>query len=167
MLYDLQNRPEFHRRVLSAGWRYHWRPQNHHDQYQFDLIDLNYVFMPWISETFRHEYLDNTSNYNAILRYNYEDLFIMKIGFGWVYNNGVIAVKTNLETAGNLLNVGSHLFNAEQDDRGQYRVFNIAYAQYVPGVDQNTFGGSFPSDILKSIVAVPAAHSDLVGKISD
>jgi len=131
LLYDLQNRPEFHRRVLSAGWRYHWRPQNHHDQYQFDLIDLNYVFMPWISETFRHEYLDNTSNYNAILRYNYEDLFIMKIGFGWIYNNGVIAVKTNLETAGNLLNAGSHLFHAEQDDRGQYRVFNIAYAQYV------------------------------------
>lgn len=131
LLYDLQNRPEFHRRVLSAGWRYRWKPQYHHDQYQFDLIDLNYVFMPWISETFRHEYLDNTSNYNAILRYNYEDLFIMKIGFGWVYNNGLIAVKTNLETAGNLLNVGSRLFHAEQDDRGQYRVFNIAYAQYV------------------------------------
>jgi outer membrane protein assembly factor BamA len=131
LLYDTQNRPEFHRRVLSAGWRYKWRPQNHHDQYQLDLVDLNYVFMPWISETFRREYLDNTSNYNAILRYNYEDLFIMKIGFGYSYNNGRIAIKTNLETAGNLLNASSRLFDAEHDDKGHYRLFNIAYAQYV------------------------------------
>ena len=133
LLYDTQNRPEFHRRVLSAGWHYRWKPQNRYDQYLFDLIDLNYVFMPWISETFRKEYLENTSNYNAILRYNYEDLFIMKIGFGYTYNNGNMAVKTNVETAGNLLNVGSNLFGASQDERGQYRVFNIAYAQYVKG----------------------------------
>lgn len=133
LLYDTQNRPEFHRRVLSAGWHYRWKPQNRYDQYLFDLIDLNYVFMPWISETFRREYLENTSNYNAILRYNYEDLFIMKIGFGYTYNNGNMAVKTNVETSGNLLNVGSHLFGASQDERGQYRVFNIAYAQYVKG----------------------------------
>ena len=131
LLYDTQKRPEFHRQVLSAGWRYKWKPQNHNDQYQLDLLDLNYVFMPWISETFKREYLDNTSNYNAILRYNYEDLFIMKIGFGYSYNNGKLAVKTNLETAGNLLNVSSRMFGAERDGEGHYRLFNIAYAQYV------------------------------------
>ncbi|MBO4718926.1 MAG: BamA/TamA family outer membrane protein [Prevotella sp.] len=133
LLYDAQNRPEFHRQVLSAGWHYRWKPQRHHDQYQFDLIDLNYVFMPWISETFKREYLDNTSNYNAILRYNYEDLFIMKTGFGYGYNNGTVAVKANIETAGNLLNLGSSIFGAERDGEGHYRLFNIAYAQYVKG----------------------------------
>lgn len=131
LLYDLQNRPEFHRRVLSAGWRYRWKPQKRHDQYQLDLIDLNYVFMPWISETFDREYLQNTSSYNAIVRYNYEDLFIMKLGFGYSYNDGRIALKTNVETAGNLLNAGSNIFHAEQDGEGHYRVFNIAYAQYI------------------------------------
>jgi outer membrane protein assembly factor BamA len=133
LLYDTQNRPEFHRRVLSAGWRYKWKPQNHHDQYQFDVLDLNYVFMPWISQTFKDEYLDNTSNYNAILRYNYEDLFIMKMGFGYSYNNGKLAIKTNVETAGNFLNLGSKVFGAELDHEGHYRLFNIAYAQYVKG----------------------------------
>jgi len=131
LLYDTQNRPEFHRRVLSTGWRYSWKPQQRYSQYQFDLIDLNYVFMPWISDTFRKEYLDKASNYNAILRYNYEDLFIMKIGFGYSFNNGRVALKTNVETAGNLLDLGSRLFGAVQDNHGQYRVFNIAYAQYV------------------------------------
>ena len=43
------------------------------------------VKMPAMQETQipslgrRKEYLDNTSNSNVILRYNYEDLFIMKI----------------------------------------------------------------------------------------
>ena len=133
LLYDAQNRPEFHRQVLSAGWHYRWKPQRHHDQYQFDLIDLNYVFMPWISETFKREYLDNTGNYNAILRYNYEDLFIMKTGFGYGYNNGTVAIKANIEMAGNLLSLGSKVFGAERDGDGHYRLFNIAYAQYVKG----------------------------------
>ena len=133
LLYDTQNRPEFHRRVLSVGWRYRWKPQSRYDQYQFDLVDLNYIFMPWISETFKNEYLQDNSNYNAILRYNYEDMFIMKTGFGYSYNNGRVAIKTNLETAGNLLNLGSKVFDAERDGDGHYRVFNIAYAQYVKG----------------------------------
>ena len=131
LMYDSQDRPEFHRRVLSAGWHYQWRPQNHHDSYRVDLVDLNYVFMPWISSTFREEYLNNPSNSNMILRYNYENLFIMRTGFGYTYNNGRLALKTHLETAGNLLNLCSHVFGNTKNALGQYKVFDIAYAQYV------------------------------------
>ena len=133
LTFDSQDRPEFHRRVLSAVWRYNWRPQGHHDSYRLDLIDLNYVFMPWISETFKKEYLDDTTNSNAILRYNYEDLFIMKTGFGYTYNNGRLALKTNVETAGNLLNLSSRIFKPEMNENQQYMLFGIAYAQYVKG----------------------------------
>lgn len=133
LTFDTQNRPEFHRRVLSAGWRYKWWHQKSKNQYQFDLLNLNYVFMPWISDTFKHEYLDNKSNYNAILSYNYEDLFIMKSGFGYSYNDGKTAIKTNIETAGNLLSLGSAIFGGNKDELDQYKVFNIAYAQYVKG----------------------------------
>ncbi len=134
LLYDLQNRPEFHRRVLSMAWRYKWNDANHHDRYQLDLLDLNYVFMPWISDTFRRDYLDDTTNRNAILRYNYEDLFIMKTGLGYTYNNGLYAIRANIETAGNLLNLFSIVTGAKQEgEQQQYRLFNIAYAQYVKG----------------------------------
>lgn len=133
LLYDVQDRPEFHRRVLSAGWSYIWKPQYHHDSYRFDLLNLNYVFMPWISETFKKEYLDNTSNQNVILRYNYEDLFIMKMGFGYTYNNGIVALKTNIETAGNLLGACANLFGSSKNALGQDKLFDIAYAQYVKG----------------------------------
>lgn len=129
--WDLQNRPEFHRRVFSTAWRYRWAEPNHHTTYRLDLPDLNYVYMPWISETFKHDYLDSVSNRNAILRYNYEDLFIMKVGFGLTYNNGVNALRANVETAGNLLNGLSHAVGAKTNSSGQRTLFNIAFAQYV------------------------------------
>lgn len=132
-MYDLQNRPEYHRRVLSLSWRYKWNDANHHDKYQIDLIDLNYVFMPWISDRFRQDYLEDESSRNAILRYNYEDLLIMRLGLGYSYNNGTYAIKANIETAGNVLGLGAKVFSFQKNEDGQYKVFNIAYAQYVKG----------------------------------
>ena len=130
LTYDTQNRPEFHRRVLSAGWRYKWSPLSSRNQYQFDLLNLNYVFMPWISPTFQSLYLDNDNTSNAFLRYNYEDLFITKIGFGYSWSKNSTAFKTNVETSGNLLSLGAKTFGAEKDNEGHYRLFNIAFAQY-------------------------------------
>ena len=131
VMYDSQDRPEFHRRILSAAWRYKWQPQNHHDSYRIDFVDLNYVFMPWVSETFRREYLDNPTNPNAILSYNYKDLFIMKTGFGYSYSNRRLSIRTNLEAGGNLLNLYTSIFGGNKNSDGQYKVFDIAYAQYV------------------------------------
>lgn len=130
VMYDLQNRPEYHRRVLSMAWKYKWSNEGHHDRYQIDLLDINYLFMPWISETFRKDYLEDDTNRNAILRYNYENLLIMKWGVGYNYNNGRYAIKANIETSGNLLNLCSGLLNFEKNEQGQYKVFGIAYAQY-------------------------------------
>ena len=130
LLYDLQDRPEFHRRVLSAAWRYKWTNPEKGKRYQLDLLDLNYVFMPWISTTFRREYLDSETNRNAILRYNYEDLFITKLGFGYSYAKGPVAMKLNIETSGNALWAGANLFGTEKDGMNHYRLFNIAFAQY-------------------------------------
>ena len=131
--YNLQNRPEFHRRVLSSAWRYYWKSTNRKASYRLDLVDINYVHMPWISPTFKQEYLDNASNRNAILRYNYEDLFILKTGINIAYNNGKHAIRSNFEIGGNLLDGISHLLKSSRNSDGQYTLFNIAYAQYVKG----------------------------------
>lgn len=128
--WNLQNRPEFHRRVFSAAWRYRWEEAHHNLSYRFDLLDLNYVSMPWISETFKRDYLDDEGNRNAILRYNYEDLFIMKLGFGLSYNDGSDAVRANVESSGNLLNSLSHIAKFKTNSNGQNTLFGIAYAQY-------------------------------------
>lgn len=131
--YNLQNRPEFHRRVLSSALRYYWKSLSNRWTYRFDLVDVNYVHMPWISNTFKKDYLDDVSNRNAILRYNYEDLFILRPGLNLAYNNGKHAIKTNFEIGGNLLSGISRLFGTQKNDNGQHTLFNIAYAQYVKG----------------------------------
>ena len=130
--YNMQNRPEFHRRVLTSAWRYYWKGL-HGLSYRFDLIDINFVHMPWISSTFKSNYLDDTNYRNAILKYNYEDLFIVKSGVNISYSYKNQAFRTNIEVGGNVLNTISHLTKAKKNSDGQYTLFKIAYAQYVKG----------------------------------
>jgi outer membrane protein assembly factor BamA len=142
LMFDSQNRPEFHRRVVTAVWRYKWGQSGRRRQHRVDLLDLNYVFMPWISETFRTRYLDDPASRNAILRYNYENLFIMKWGYNFTYSSEILngansnygtnayTIRTGIETSGNLLYGLCNLFGTSQNDRDQFTLLNIAYAQY-------------------------------------
>lgn len=130
--WDLQDRPEFHRRVFSAAWKYNWSNARRHLRYELEVPDLSYVYMPWISERFKKDYLDNVNNRNAILRYNYEDLFIMRAGFSLSYNrNDDVAIRAKVESAGNLLSLADNLSNFKKNEQGQSKIFNIAYAQYL------------------------------------
>lgn len=128
--WDLQNRPEFHRRVFSSAWRYAWNNPKKHLNFELELPDLSYVYMPWISRKFKEDYLDNVSNRNAILRYNYEDLFIMRMGFGLNYNKNNVAIRSKIELAGNILSAVDGLVNFKKNAQGQSKFLNIAYAQY-------------------------------------
>ena len=140
--YDSQDRPEFHRRVLTGVLRYRWTRMNRQLQHRFDLLNLDYVFMPWISDTFREKYLSDPQNRNAILKYNYENLFIMNWAYHFAYtsmplgasasNYGTNAytIRLGLETAGNLLYGITSGTKTQQNDEGKYTLFNIAYAQY-------------------------------------
>lgn len=54
LMYNTQDRPEFHRRVLTATWTYTWnRTNTPRWVHNFDLLSVNYVYMPWISDTFK------------------------------------------------------------------------------------------------------------------
>lgn len=129
--YNTQNRPEFHRRVFAGRWRYKWTAHKERLGYSFDILDLNYISMPWISATFKHDYLDSLSNRNAILRYNYEDLFIMKTGFGIKTNTDNYSLRANIEAAGNFLYGLSQIVNMPTNADGKYKALGIAFAQYV------------------------------------
>ena len=140
--FDSQDRPEFHRRVLTGVLRYRWGRKNRQLQHRFDLLDIDYVFMPWISETFRSLYLDDPQNRNAILKYNYENLFIMNWSYHFIYNSqplgasasnygtNAYTLRLDVETAGNLLYAISNATAANRHDDGQFALFGIAYAQY-------------------------------------
>ena len=140
--FDSQDRPEFHRRVLTGVLRYRWTRMNRQLQHRFDLLNLDYVFMPWISDTFRDKYLSDPQNRNAILKYNYENLFIMNWSYHFAYSSmplgasasnygtNAYTLRLGIETSGNLLYAISKAAGAKQFEDGQYRLFDIGYAQY-------------------------------------
>ncbi len=140
--YNTQNRPEFHRRVLTGNWSYNWTHRNKPNaSHRLDLVSLNYIFLPWISRTFEDTYLKGTDPRSSILRNSYENLFIMRSAYGFSYNssrnsgssnvqNNSYQIKVNAEIAGNLLYALSHLLHGHRDSIGQYNIFNIAYSQY-------------------------------------
>ncbi|MBQ5752525.1 MAG: BamA/TamA family outer membrane protein [Bacteroidaceae bacterium] len=140
--YNSQDRPEFNRRLISGTWSYEWSRQKE-VMHKVDVLELNYIYVPWIAETFKKEYLDSISNRNSILKYNYENLLITKLGYNFSYNSSlndanrfkraVFSVRTNVECSGNLLYGATSLFNTSKNSDGQYTFLNIAYAQYVKG----------------------------------
>lgn len=180
-MYDLQDRPEFHRRLLTGAWTYRWSPNTtRRVLHKLDLLSLNYIFMPWISKTFRQDYLENNDPRYDVLRNSYENLFIMRLGYNFVYNsisnrnsadglfhaNGY-QLRLGAESAGNLLYGLSHLLKGPRDKNGQYNIFDIAYSQYVKfDID---YSRSFLINDRNSIalhaatgIAIPYGNSDIV-----
>jgi outer membrane protein assembly factor BamA len=130
--YIYQFRPgEFTTINLGGGMKYRWlRKQFVHN---FELANLSYVYFPSFSEEFRETYL-NTGRYN---KYNYEDHFILRMGYSGSYTSFNTArplhdystSRYSVESAGNLLyGINNILGNTKTD--GAYRIFNIRYAQY-------------------------------------
>lgn len=139
--YNMQNRPEFDRRVLTAAWRYRWSGLKQKTTHRFDLLETNYVKMPWISHTFKEQYLDSLGKTNAILKYNYENLLITKLGYTYSYNSlgtaatstygkNAVTLKFNVETSGNVLSLATHIIDPTTNSEGQRTLLGIAFAQY-------------------------------------
>lgn len=136
-------RPEFTRIVASAGWSYKWGVQQQRSQHRIDLLDINYLYMPSIDQTFKEDYLEKDENY--ILKYNYEDRFIVRTGYSYIYNSAGRAlmnnsgignsytIRLNFESAGNLLYAVAKLGGMKKNASGEYTLLNIPFAQYLKG----------------------------------
>ena len=115
-----------------------------------DLVDLNYVYLP----KSRSNFLDSISN--PLLRYSYEDHFILRAGYVYYHTNKLpsngyrqrfqsdfYTFRAGVETAGNFLYGMSKLFGQKKRDDGSYRVFDINYSQYIKGEIDYTYTHRF------------------------
>lgn len=138
--YNSQNRPEFIRTAASASWSYKWI-QKQRQQHRFDVLDINYIYMPWTSEKFK-EYLQSMTGQNSILQYSYQDLLIVRMGYSYTYNSAgntmmktptkdSYSIRVNVEEAGNLLYVASKLAHSKPKGDEGFKLANIPFAQYV------------------------------------
>lgn len=138
--YNWQIRPEFERTLASAAWSYRWNSRKR-ASHRLDVLDINYIYMPYRSNTFI-EYLNYMDEINPLLRYSYEDLFIVRLGYTYTYNSAGVStqqtakkssysIRFNIEESGNLIYGLSKLIHNKPLDGESYRVGNISFAQYV------------------------------------
>ena len=129
-----QERPEYTRVIAGGTWRYKWADRSNLTRRTFDLIDINVVNLPRTID-----FIDKIAPDNPLLRYSYEDHFIMRMGYTWYHTNrqaasadiGRTSMQTNtyttrasVETAGALLYAISSMINQRRSD-GAYSTPNI------------------------------------------
>lgn len=138
---NYQERPEYTRIIAGGVWKYKWLNRTNTRRHEFDLIDINYVYLPERT----NDFLDAIAPDNPLLRYSYEDHLIMSMAYRYYHTNKriasatarryvlqpvVFAIRASIETAGNLLYAGSKIFGQKKSD-GVYKVFGTQYSQYV------------------------------------
>lgn len=141
--YNYQLRPEFSRTIASASWSYKWM-QKQKIQHRIDLLDISYLYLPWISSQFQEDYINKDKD-NYVLKYNYENRLIVRMGYNYSYNsaggalvNNTIttnsySIRAGFESAGNILYGISKMINMRKNKDGEYAILGIPYAQYLKG----------------------------------
>lgn len=137
---NYQERPEYTRIIAGAAWKYKWSTRDNRERRTFDLIDINYVYLPESTIDF----INQIAPSNPLLRYSYEDHFIMRTGYTYNRTNRrivnptpgrisfqrrIYSLRAAVETAGNLLYALSSIDGQKRED-GVYKLFGIQYAQY-------------------------------------
>ncbi len=135
--YNWQTNPWYERHTAGGGIKYNWLTgRNNTERYSIDLININYVFLPHISDAFRNTYMNSTS----VLQYSFEPHFIMSTGgsFWRTSRNparqlqSFFTYRGALETAGNTLYGIYSLSKAKKVD-GAYQIGGTRFTQYVKG----------------------------------
>ena len=145
--YNYQQRPdEYTRTIANAGLGYSI-PRKPGDKWthSFNLIDINYIYVPWMSEVFRSTFVNRSS---ALLA-SYEDHFIVDwsyLGSFTTYDRrhpdrSYLQLALRAETAGNALYALAKVAKLQQDENGSYMLWKIPFAQYAKGDINFTYHG--------------------------
>ena len=76
--WNLQNRPEFHRRVFSTAWRYRWTEPRHHLAWRFDRFFLKAERQKANCFSLYYSYGDSILPQIKGLNFNEKDAFILE-----------------------------------------------------------------------------------------
>lgn len=143
--YNYQQRPDEYTRTLANAGLYYTVPRKPRSRWthSFNLVDISYIYLPWMSDRFRHDFIEKSS----ALRASYEDHFILDWSYTGRYTNysernpnrSYVNFQYTVETAGNFLYGVAKLANLSQNDQGAYTLFNTPFAQYAKGDVNFTF----------------------------
>ncbi|MCL1933338.1 MAG: sorting and assembly machinery component 50 [Candidatus Azobacteroides sp.] len=134
--YNHQARPEYDRTLFSGGIRYIWQQRTPGSgQHQFDLLDIDYVYLPRIDSLFLNR-LPLNAQY-----FGYSNQFIVGTGYSYTQTTfdpmrkqrNAHSLRLSFESAGNALYAANALLKAKKDEQGSYKLFNTYFAQFVKG----------------------------------
>ena len=146
--YSYQYRPkEYERSMATATLGYYYRKPGSGWTHQFNLVDINYIYVPWMSEEFINRFFTRPSS--SILLSSYRDLFILDWSYQGTYtsynprfpNRSYVQLILRAETAGNALYALSLAANLQKDADGHYMLWRIPFAQYAKGDFHLTYHG--------------------------
>lgn len=145
--YNYQQRPEeYTRTIANAGLGYTIpRKPGSKWTHQFNLVDINYIYVPWMSEQFKKDFMDKSS----VLKASYEDHFILDWSYMASYtsydrrnpNKSYMQFAARVETAGNALYALSLAAKLEKNADGSYVLWKIPFSQYAKGDLNFTYHG--------------------------
>ncbi|MDE6512554.1 MAG: BamA/TamA family outer membrane protein [Muribaculaceae bacterium] len=176
---NYQERPEYTRVIAGAAWKYKWNNPGNTNRRIFDVLDISYVFLPRSTINF----LDEVAGGNPLLRYSYENHFIMRMGYSAFLTNKrtltpvpgartaplqrhIWTFRGTVETAGNLLYAISNIVHQRKSD-GAYKIFGTQYSQYAKAEADYMITRRFTHRVALAFragagVAVPYGNSSMV-----
>ena len=170
--FSYQQRPDEYTRMMSnASLSYTIHKPGSRWTHQFDFVDINYIYVPWMSDEFVNRFLKRSS----ILVASYEDHFILD----WSYrasfttydarkpHRSYVQLALRGETAGNLLYAIGQVANMQQDANGHKMLWRIPFSQYAKGDINFTYHGIInPKHRLVTHlgvgVAIPYLNADVI-----
>jgi Outer membrane protein/protective antigen OMA87 len=137
---NFQKRPEYLRQFFNLSTRFQWSSMDWKLLHVVEPVGITYVRMPWSSQRFKDLYL--SEDVNPILRYSYDQQFIVRSAYNITYTNFnrisraempaiPFRVRSGVEVAGWLPHIITGLGGGKQNEDGVNEFFKIPYAEYV------------------------------------
>lgn len=135
-----QHRAEYTRQFFNTTLNYGWATKRNRLRHALDLLDINYIRMPWVSHKFDSLYLSNSNN--PLLRESYRDQLVSRTAYTVTLVNSrrlnslhpTYTLRGSIEVAGALPRLATTINGAKPDEEtGQKKILGVAYAEYVKG----------------------------------
>lgn len=134
-----QHRQEYTRQFFNATLTYRWTSKQNKFSHAINLLDINYVRMPWASDDF----IDRINNANnPMLKESYKDQLISRLSYNVTYTNAnnrtgrrvprnIFSIRAGIEVSGLLPRLVTSFYNASRDSLGAKQILGISYAEYI------------------------------------
>lgn len=133
--YNIQNRPNYNRSLISATYGYGWT-MNNGARFTINPADVNVIDVPWVNQEFLN------SIQNEYLRNTYRSQLIGGLSASYFYNTSAnphvnaLTLRVNADINGNLYSLVAPIFHSKVQDGKEryYNLFGLRFQQYARAI---------------------------------